>query len=216
MTTADWCDGAPNTAGESVRTQWVVERSRSSHEAYAAAGSAVVDRRFQLIHAYLEPSPRCDRPSRRSTCHGVAAAVDHLAQRERVARPDRRAGRQRQSRAVLAGFGRRRRVRLGRAILRTFDPRHLMWQAITRRVAAEVQPLSIDEAVTIEECLAAYTTGAAYASLCEDRRGMLRAGYLADWALWSGDPTSVTVDELRSLTVRRTDVGGRTVFIASD
>jgi predicted amidohydrolase YtcJ len=36
----------------------------------------------------------------------------------------------------------------------------------------------------------------------------------ADWALWSDDPRAVPVDDLRTLRVSRTDVGGRTVFEA--
>src|SRR5690606_2986063 len=48
-----------------------------------------------------------------------------------------------------------------------FDPRHLLWQAVTRHVAADDAPLSEQEAVTIDEALAAYTRGAAYASLAE-------------------------------------------------
>jgi predicted amidohydrolase YtcJ len=92
-----------------------------------------------------------------------------------------------------------------------FDPRHLIWQAVTRRVRGESVPLSLDEAITVDEALAAYTTGSAYAAFAESTRGMLRAGYLADWALWSADPTFVPIDQLRTLRVLRTDVGGRTV-----
>ncbi|MDF2579157.1 MAG: hypothetical protein K0S49_736 [Microbacterium sp.] len=92
-----------------------------------------------------------------------------------------------------------------------FDPRHLMWQTITRRIAGEDEPLSMAEAITIEEALAGYTTGAAYASLAERDRGAIRVGMQADWALWSADPRTVATDALRTLAVRRTEVGGRTV-----
>lgn len=94
----------------------------------------------------------------------------------------------------------------------SFDPRHLMWQTITRRVAGEDEPLSLDEAITIDEALAGYTTGAAYASLAEHDRGAIRVGMYADWALWSADPRKVATDDLRTLGVMRTDVGGRTVY----
>jgi predicted amidohydrolase YtcJ len=184
-------------------------------EAYAEAGSAVVDRRFQLIHAYLEPS--ADAITRAGAAGAVASLQPSIIWHNGSGLRARLGDRAETANPVRSWLDSGAVVAFGSdGPFFAFDPRHLMWQAITRRVAGEDQPLSSDEAVTVEECLAAYTTGAAYASLCEDRRGMLRAGYLADWALWSADPTSVPVDELRSLTVRRTDVGGRTVFLSPD
>lgn len=180
-------------------------------EAYSRAGAVVADRRFQVIHAYLEPS-------RESMATAVAAGAiasmqpsiiwhngrglrEKLGERAETANPVRSwldAG------AVVA-FG-------SDGPFFAFDPRHLIWQAVTRRVAGEDEPLSLVEAITVEEALAAYTVGAAYASLAEDSRGMIRPGFYADWALWSADPTAVPIDELRRVSVRRTDVGGRTVF----
>lgn len=181
--------------------------------AYGRAGGAVADRRFQAIHAYLEPGEDAMRalaamgtiaslqPS--ITWHngsGLRARLGDRAERANPVRSWLDAG------AVLA---------LGSdGPFFAFDPRHLMWQTITRRVAGEDDPLSLDEAITIDEALAGYTTGAAYASLAENERGAIRAGMQADWALWSADPRSVATDELRTLVVRRTDVGGRTVFAA--
>lgn len=179
--------------------------------AYATAGEAVSTRRFQAIHAYLEPGSESIRvlaemgtiaslqPS--IIWHNGAGLRAKLADRAERANPVRSwldAG------AVLA---------LGSdGPFFAFDPRHLMWQTITRRVAGEEKPLSLAEAITIEEALAGYTTGAAYASLAEHDRGAIRVGMRADWAVWSDDPRRVPTDELRSLQVRRTDVGGRTVF----
>lgn len=179
--------------------------------AYAGAGEAVATRRFQAIHAYLEPGAESIRalaamgaiaslqPS--IIWHNGAALRAKLGDRAERANPVRSwvdAG------AVLA---------LGSdGPYFTFDPRHLMWQTVTRRVAGEDEPLSLDEAITIEQALAGYTTGAAYASLAEHDRGAIRVGMHADWALWSADPRSVPTDDLRSLRVLRTDVGGVTVF----
>jgi predicted amidohydrolase YtcJ len=179
--------------------------------AYAAAGDAVVTRRFQAIHAYLEPGDDAIRalaeigtiaslqPS--IIWHNGAGLRAKLGERAERANPVRSwldAG------AVLA---------LGSdGPFFAFDPRHLMWQTITRRVAGEDEPLDLAEAITIEEALKGYTMGAAYASLAEDDRGAIRVGMHADWALWSADPRKIPTDELRALEVRRTDVGGRTVF----
>lgn len=181
--------------------------------AYAAAGDAVATRRFQAIHAYLEPGDDAIRALAQLGAiaslqpsiiwHNGSGLRANLGERAERANPVRTwldAG------AVLA---------LGSdGPFFAFDPRHLMWQTITRRVAGEDQPLSMAEAITIEEALAGYTTGAAYASLAEHDRGAIRPGMQADWALWSADPRSVTTDQLRVLEVRRTDVGGRTVYRA--
>jgi predicted amidohydrolase YtcJ len=179
--------------------------------AYADAGEAVVTRRFQAIHAYLEPADDAIRalaeigaiaslqPS--IIWHNGAGLRAKLGERAERANPVRSwldAG------AVLA---------LGSdGPFFAFDPRHLMWQTITRRVAGEDEPLDLAEAITIEEALRGYTTGAAYASLAESDRGAIRVGMHADWVLWSADPRKIPTDELRALEVRRTDVGGRTVF----
>lgn len=179
--------------------------------AYATAGDAVATRRFQAIHAYLAPSAESIRalaqigtiaslqPS--IIWHNGAGLRAKLGDRAERANPIRSwvdAG------AVLA---------LGSdGPYFAFDPRHLMWQTVTRRVAGEAEPLSLDEAITIEQALAGYTTGAAYASLAEHDRGAIRVGMRADWALWSADPRGVPTDDLRALRVHRTDVGGVTVY----
>ncbi|MFD5316618.1 amidohydrolase [Streptomyces sp. NPDC127098] len=178
---------------------------------YAAAGAAVAQRRFQIIHGYLEPSAETIATAARAGViaslqpsiiwqngAGLRVALGERAERANPVRSWLDAG------AVVA-FG-------SDGPFFAFDPRHLMWQAVTRRVRGEDEPLSLDEAITVEEALAAYTTGAAYAAFAESSRGMLRAGRLADWALWSADPTAVPIDRLRVLTVRRTVVGGQTVY----
>lgn len=179
--------------------------------AYAAAGEAVRDRRFQLIHAYLEPRAETMRAAAEL---GVIASLqpsiiwhnggglrDTIGARAETANPVRSwldAG-------ATVAFG-------SDGPYFAFDPRHLMWQAITRRVDGSDVPLSASEAITIDEALVAYTTAAACASLAEHDRGMIRVGMYADWALWSHDPRAVSTDDIRTLRVRRTDVGGATVF----
>ncbi|MGP6170083.1 amidohydrolase [Microbacterium sp. A204] len=179
--------------------------------AYAQAGDAVSLHRFQAIHAYLEASDESIRVLAElgtiaslqpsiiwHNGRGLRAALGERAERANPVRTWLDAG-------ATVAFG-------SDGPFFAFDPRHLMWQAITRRVAGEEERLSATEAITIQEALAAYTTGAARAALAENDRGMIRPGMCADWALWSADPTAVEVDELRALTVRRTDIGGVTVY----
>lgn len=179
--------------------------------AYARAGDAVRERGFQLIHAYLEPSPETIALAARigviaslqpsiiwHNGAGLRAALGARAERSNPVRSWLDAG-------ATVAFG-------SDGPFFAFDPRHLMWQAVTRKVAGESEPLSLDEAISIEEALHAYTAGAAVAAFAEGRRGVIRVGAAADWALWESDPTAGEIDDLRALRVMRTDVAGRTVY----
>ena len=179
--------------------------------AYEAAGQAVRDRRFQLIHAYLEPSAETIRAA---AAAGVIASLQpSIIWHNGPGLREKIGPRAESANPVRSWLDAGATVALGSdGPYFAFDPRHLMWQTVTRLVAGSDEPLDLAEAITIEEALAGYTTGAAYASLAENDRGMIRAGMYADWALWSADPRAVPIDDLRSLRVRRTDVGGRTVF----
>ncbi|MFG6446191.1 amidohydrolase [Microbacterium sp. P06] len=180
--------------------------------AYERAGESTRERRSQFIHAYLEPSDESIAAGARSGAiaslqpsiiwHNGAGLRRTLGERAERANPVRSwidAG-------ATVAFG-------SDGPFFAFDPRFLMWQSVTRRVADEEQPLSLGEAITVHEALAAYTTGAAVAAFAEHHRGMIRAGYLADWALWAEDPLAVPIDDLLHIPVRRTDVGGRTVHL---
>jgi predicted amidohydrolase YtcJ len=181
--------------------------------AYAAAGEAVRDRRFQLIHAYLEPSADTMRAA--AELGVIASLQPSIIWHNGVGLREKIGARAETANPVRSWLDAGATVAFGSdGPYFAFDPRHLMWQAITRRVAGSDVPLAASEAITIDEALTAYTTGAAYASLAENDRGMIRAGMYADWALWSDDPRAVPVDDLRTLRVSRTDVGGRTVFEA--
>ena len=175
------------------------------------AGSAVVPLRFQAIHAYLETTPEV---MRRAAAAGVIASLQPSIIWHNGAGLRRSIGERAESANPIRGWlDAGARLAFGSdAPFFAFDPRHLLWQAVTRRVAGEEHPLSLAEAISIEEALEAYTTGAAYAAMAEHERGALRVGYRADWALWSDDPAEVAIDEVRQLSVLRTEVGGRTVY----
>lgn len=68
------------------------------------------------------------------------------------------------------------------------------------------------EAITVDEAIAAYTAGSAYAEWKEDEKGRLAPGFVADLVVLSDDPTAVAASRLRDIRVERTIVGGRTVF----
>jgi predicted amidohydrolase YtcJ len=74
---------------------------------------------------------------------------------------------------------------------------------------------ALDETVSLRDALAAYTIGGAYAEHTEDRKGMLRPGYLADVVILSGDIEAVPLEQISSLQVAKTICGGRIVWDAS-
>jgi predicted amidohydrolase YtcJ len=68
------------------------------------------------------------------------------------------------------------------------------------------------EAITVEEALRCYTAGSAYAEFAEERKGALKPGMLADFALLSRDITAVPRETIGDTVVLETVVGGRSVY----
>jgi predicted amidohydrolase YtcJ len=68
------------------------------------------------------------------------------------------------------------------------------------------------ERITVEDALAAYTRGSAYAAREEDRLGTLEAGKSADLAVLSQDIFGVNPDTIARTRVTMTMVGGRVVY----
>ena len=69
-----------------------------------------------------------------------------------------------------------------------------------------------EQRITLEQALAAYTRGAAYAGFAEDRIGSLEPGKWADFVIVDRDPTKVTAQELARTQVLETWVAGKKVF----
>jgi predicted amidohydrolase YtcJ len=69
------------------------------------------------------------------------------------------------------------------------------------------------ERISAEEALRCYTVGSAYAEFMEDRKGMLKEGMLADFAVLSQDLTKVPKERIGDTVVLETVVGGRTVYL---
>ncbi|KQY45791.1 amidohydrolase [Rhizobium sp. Root483D2] len=81
--------------------------------------------------------------------------------------------------------------------------------AVTRKRWAESDP---DQSFSLEEALSAYCVEGAYAEFKEDRKGMVRAGYLADIVVLNGDIEAVAAAELQTIRPTTTICGGRISF----
>jgi hypothetical protein len=68
--------------------------------------------------------------------------------------------------------------------------------------------------LTIEQAIAAYTTGAAFAEFAEKQKGKLEPGLLADFVVLDRDITAVAPPKILQTKVLRTVVGGKTVYEA--
>ena len=82
---------------------------------------------------------------------------------------------------------------------------------VLRRTASGA-PFGPQEALTPMQALHAWTLGSAYAAFEEHRKGSLVPGKLADLAVLSGDPTAVDPEQIASLGVLATVVGGETRY----
>ncbi len=69
-----------------------------------------------------------------------------------------------------------------------------------------------DQRMTLEEALAAYTTGAAYAAYEEDHRGRIVPGYWADLTVIGKDLRSIPKEEIANAGIDFTIVGGSVVY----
>jgi predicted amidohydrolase YtcJ len=93
-------------------------------------------------------------------------------------------------------------------------PMEGIYAAVTRRTLDDRNPNGWVPAqkITVPEALRAFTRGGAYAAFEEANRGVLEIGMLADFAMLERDITAIPPEQLRSVRVMRTVVGGRTVF----
>ena len=89
-----------------------------------------------------------------------------------------------------------------------------IYAAVTRQNEAGTKSYFAEQKLTIEQALAAYTTGSAYAQFAEKEKGKLAPGMLADFVVLDRDLTKVAPPEILKTRVLRTVVGGKTVYEA--
>ena len=180
------------------------------------SGDYAGDRRWRIEHAQIvDPA---DIP--RFGQHGVIASMQPVHQTsdrpmaEARLGPDRLAGayawRAIKDAGAPLAFG-------SDAPVEAPDPFAGLAAAVTRQDAAG-QPAGgwqPQQRVTVEEALAAYTAGAAWAGFAEGRFGRLAAGERADFLVLDADPLEADPEDLRGIRVLETWIGGEKVYDAS-
>jgi predicted amidohydrolase YtcJ len=68
------------------------------------------------------------------------------------------------------------------------------------------------EKISMDECIRAYTVGAAYAEFEEEKKGQLLPGQYADVIVMSADVTKIPAGDILNVKVLNTIVGGRIVY----
>jgi len=89
-----------------------------------------------------------------------------------------------------------------------------VYAAVTRMNEADTKSYFPEQKLTIEQALAVYTTGSAYAQFAEKEKGTLAPGMLADFVVLDRDLTKVAPPEILKARVLRTVVGGKTTYEA--
>jgi predicted amidohydrolase YtcJ len=87
-----------------------------------------------------------------------------------------------------------------------------LYSAVTRKSEDGKQEYFPEQKLTVDQAIAAYTTGSAFAEFEEKEKGELAPGMLADFVVLDRDFTAVAPERVLATKVLRTVVGGRTVY----
>ena len=173
------------------------------------------DRRFRVIHAWY-PSAR---EVQRIGTLGLIADVtpQHLA--NDVALVERRLGPERS----MTAHAWRSLLEAGARLDLVSDwPGSFNEQRATPLAPLENIALAVgrewhpEQALTVAEAIAAYTSTPAYASHEEHRKGSITEGKLADLVVLSRDILSLNAEEIRATEVDLTILGGRVIYRRTD
>jgi len=89
-----------------------------------------------------------------------------------------------------------------------------LYAAVTRKSESGKQDYFSEQKLTMDQAIAAYTTGSAFAEFEEKEKGKLAPGMLADFVVLDRDVTATAAEKVLATKVLRTVVGGKTVYEA--
>lgn len=92
------------------------------------------------------------------------------------------------------------------------NPFENLYCAVTRKRLDGQKTYRPDQAVDICAAIDQYTIGSAYCSFDEDKKGRIKPGYFADFAVLDRDIFTIPSDEIKDVKTVRTVLAGRTIF----
>jgi predicted amidohydrolase YtcJ len=94
------------------------------------------------------------------------------------------------------------------------NPMEGLYAAVSRkdRLGEEGEGWFPEQKLTMEEAIIYYTLGSAYAQFMEERKGMIRKGYLADIVIVDKDLLTIPESEIMKTKVDYTITGGKVVY----
>jgi len=89
-----------------------------------------------------------------------------------------------------------------------------LYAATSRKSEDGKQEYFPEQKISMDQAIAAYTTGSAFAEFSEKQKGLIVPGMFADFVVLDRDITAVVPQKLLDTHVVRTVVGGKTVYEA--
>jgi predicted amidohydrolase YtcJ len=87
-----------------------------------------------------------------------------------------------------------------------------LYAAVTRKSEDGKKEYFPEQRLTIDQAIAAYTSGSAFAEFEEKEKGKIQPGMLADFVVLDRDPAASSPEKLLATKVLRTVIGGKTVY----
>jgi predicted amidohydrolase YtcJ len=94
------------------------------------------------------------------------------------------------------------------------NPMEGLYASVTRkdRLGEKGEGWHPEQKITMEAAIRYYTLGSAYSQFMEDRKGMIKPGYLADIVIVDRDLLTIPEDQIMKTKVDYTIVGGKVVY----
>jgi predicted amidohydrolase YtcJ len=94
------------------------------------------------------------------------------------------------------------------------NPMEGLYAAVTRkdRLGEDGDGWYAEQKIKMEDAIRYYTLGSAYAQFMEDRKGMIKPGYLADMVIMERDLLTIPENEIMKTKVDYTISGGKVVY----
>jgi predicted amidohydrolase YtcJ len=98
------------------------------------------------------------------------------------------------------------------------NPMEGLYASVTRkdRLGEDGNGWYPEQKISMEEAIRYYTLGAAYAQFMEERKGMIKAGYLADIVITDKDLLTIPENEIMKTKVDYTITGGKVVYTSGN